>query len=96
MRNPQKYYDLIERPIVTEKTTTLQSIRNQYAFRVANGANKPEVKKAIETLFNVHVEKVAMITVPGKMRRILGRPAQTKPWKKAIVTLKKGESIDMT
>ena len=96
MPNPQKYYSLIVKPIVTEKTTTLQSIRNQYTFRVADGANKPEVKKAIETLFSVHVEKVAMITVAGKMRRIMGRPAQTKPWKKAIVTLKKGETIDMT
>lgn len=96
MANPQAYYHLIEKPIVTEKSTALQSIHNQFTFRVHPKSNKREIKKAIEALFNVHVEKVAMMTVPGKMRRILGRPSHTKPWKKAIVSLRKGETIDMT
>ena len=96
MANVQPYYLLIKRPIVTEKTTTLQSIRNQYTFRVDPAANKRQIKKAIEALFSVHVEKVAVLNVPGKMRRIMGRPAHTRDWKKAIVSLRKGETIDMT
>lgn len=96
MANPQNYYHLIRKPIVTEKSTFLQSVRNQFTFEVSDSANKPEVRKAIETLFNVHVERVAMIKVPGKSKRILGRPAHTGSWKKAIVTLRKGETIDMT
>lgn len=96
MANPQNYYHLIRKPIVTEKSTFLASARNQYTFEVSDAANKPEVKKAIETLFSVHVERIAIMNVHGKSKRILGRPAHTGSWKKAIVTLRKGETIDMT
>ena len=95
MANPNLYYGIIEKPLVTEKSTVLQDIRNQFSFRVRREANKSEVKKAVETLFNVHVEKVRIIRMPGKMKRVLGRPGSTPPWKKAMITLRKGESIDI-
>lgn len=96
MANPHQYFDLIRRPLVTEKTTALQGLRNQFTFEVASGANKVEVRKAIETLFSVKVLKVNMISVPSKARRMFGRPGHTKPWKKAVVTLRKGDSIDVS
>mgnify|MGYP003573066944 CR=1 FL=1 len=95
MANPSLYYDVIGRPLVTEKSTVLQDIRNQYTFHVALKSSKSEIKKAVETLFGVHVEKVNAINVPGKFRRILGRPGQTKGWRKAIVRLRDGDSIDI-
>ena len=95
MANPNLYYGLIEKPLVTEKSTVLQDIRNQYSFRVRPGANKSEVRKAIETLFEVHVEKVRMLNMPGKFRSRFGRPARTAPWKKAVVTLRQGDQIEI-
>jgi large subunit ribosomal protein L23 len=95
MANPNLYYDILEKPLVTEKSTVLQGIRNQYTFRVAAGANKSEIRKAVETLFEVEVSGVNVINMPGKDRRILGRPGHTGPWKKAVVTLREGHSIDI-
>lgn len=95
MANPNLYYTLIEKPLVTEKSTILQDIRNQYAFKVNPGANKSEVRKAIETLFEVKVEKVRMLNMPGKLRRRFGRPARTSGWKKALVTLRDGDRIEI-
>jgi large subunit ribosomal protein L23 len=95
MANPNLYYDILEKPLVTEKSTVLQGIRNQYTFRVAAGANKNEIRKAVETLFEVEVSGVNVINMPGKDRRILGRPGHTGPWKKAVVTLREGHSIDI-
>ncbi|MCU0863521.1 MAG: 50S ribosomal protein L23 [Planctomycetes bacterium] len=96
MANPLHYYSVVRRPLVTEKSTAMQSMRNQFTFEVAGGANKVEVRKAIETIFKVKVVKVNMVSVPGKSRRAFGRPGQTKPWKKAVVTLRKGDSIDIS
>ena len=96
MANPNLYYNLLRRPLLTEKTSTLQELRNQYAFEVAREANKTEVKKAIETLFKVSVVKVNIINQTGKLRRQFGRPGHTKPWKKALVTLKEGDVIEAT
>jgi large subunit ribosomal protein L23 len=96
MATPSLYFHLIKRPVVTEKSTTLQDLRNQYTFEVAPAANKSEVRKAIETLFKVKVLKVNVVSLPGKTRRAFGRPGQTRPWKKAIVTLRKGDSIEIT
>jgi large subunit ribosomal protein L23 len=90
------YYDLMRRPHVTEKSTVLQELRNQFAFEVAPAANKTEVKKAVEALFKVKVLKVNIVTLPGKRRRTFGRPGETRPWKKAIVTLRKGDTIEAT
>ena len=95
MANPNIYYGVVRKPHVTEKATVLSDIRNQYTFEVAPDANKREIRKAIETLFEVHVEAVNVMNVPGKMRRILGRPGKTKGWRKAVVTLRDGESIDV-
>lgn len=95
MANPIPFYDLIRRPLVTEKSTTLQDLRNQYTFEVADKANKSEVRKAVETLFSVKVVKVNIVTVPGKARRVFGRPGMSPGWKKAIITLRKGDTIEV-
>lgn len=94
--NPAQYYSVVKRPLVTEKSSAMQSLCNQFTFEVASTANKVEVRKAIETLFSVTVLKVNMVSMPSKARRAFGRPGQTKPWKKAVVTLKKGDSIDIS
>ena len=96
MTSAIRYYDVVRRPVVTEKSTSMQAMRNQFTFEVATSANKVEVKKAIEALFSVKVVKVNIITLPGKQKRAFGRPGQTKPWKKAVVTLKQGDSIDIS
>jgi len=95
MTNPQQYYHVIRKPLLTEKTTTLQELRNQYSFEVHPKTNKVEVRKAIETLFDVKVKNVNILNMPAKLRRVLGRPGRIAPWKKAIVTLHEGQSIDL-
>ncbi len=95
MANPLTYYGIIIKPLVTEKSTVLQDIRNHFTFKVHPKANKSEIHKAVETLFDVHVEKVRVMNMPGKMRRFLGRPGRSNPWKKAVVTLRKGEKIEI-
>jgi large subunit ribosomal protein L23 len=89
MKDPR---DIVIRPIITEKTALLREY-GQFVFEVAPDANKIEIKKAIEDLFKVHVEKVRVINVKPKPRRVRLAPGYTKAWKKAIVTLRKGESI---
>lgn len=96
MVNPTQYYGVVRRPVVTEKSTVLQGLRNQFTFEVANSANKVEVKKAIETLFSVKVVGVNMVSMPAKRRRVFGRPGHTPAWKKAVVTLREGDSIDIS
>jgi large subunit ribosomal protein L23 len=95
MANAEQYYNVVRRPVVTEKSAGVQEARNQFTFEVARAANKVEVKKAIETLFSVKVQAVNMITMPAKRRRVFGRPGHSPAWKKAIVTLKAGDSIDV-
>lgn len=96
MANPLQYYDVVRRPLVTEKSSKLQGMSNQFRFEVAPAANKSEVKKAIETLFSVKVLRVNMVSMPAKSRRMFGRPGQTRPWKKAVVTLRAGDTIDVS
>ena len=96
MTNQNAYYAMLQRPHVTEKSTTLQELRNQYTFRVSPEANKSEVRKAVEALFKVKVEKINMVTMPAKIRRSFGRQGRTRPWKKAVITLKKGDAIEIT
>ena len=86
-------YDVLRRPIVTEKNAILQA-QGKYAFEVAKGANKPQVKPAVEKTFRVKVTAVNVITVPSKTRRVGRRAVQTRPWKKALVTLKPGDKIE--
>ncbi len=87
---------LITSPVITEKGTILQEANNQYLFRVDIRANKIQIAAAIAQIFKVEVTGVRTLTVHGKMRRI-GRTQGRRPsWKKAIVTLKDGDTIDLT
>lgn len=95
MSTKPHYYELIRRPVVTEKSTVMQEAQNQYTFEVAPDANKSEVKKAVESLFKVHVVRVNVVNLPGKSRRTFGRPGETRAWKKAIVTVREGEVIEV-
>jgi large subunit ribosomal protein L23 len=91
--------EVLRRGIVTEKSVRLQEEHNQYTFRVALEANKIDVRRAVETLFNVNVVKVNIMRMPGKPRMIrrkgtMPRPVEPREWKKAIVTLREGQAID--
>ncbi len=86
-------YQVLRRPIITEKNTALQE-QNKYAFEVAGKANKPQVKQAVEKAFKVKVVGVNVLTVPGKTRRVGRRQVKTASWKKAVVTLKAGQKIE--
>ncbi len=86
-------YEVLRRPLITEKSTVLQGM-NKYAFEVADGANKPMVKEAVEKAFNVTVTGVNMVTMQGKTKRMGRREVSTNPWKKAVVTLKPGDKIE--
>jgi large subunit ribosomal protein L23 len=86
-------YEVLRRPLITEKNTELQAL-NKYAFEVADEANKPLVKQAVEKAFNVKVTGVNMVTMKGKTRRVGRQQILTRPWKKAIVTLRIGDKIE--
>ena len=89
------HYDTILAPLVTEKST-IASEQNKYSFKVNLTANKTTVKDAIQSLFGVEVTKVNVIVVEGKSRVFRGRKGKRSDFKKAIVTLKEGQSIDLT
>jgi large subunit ribosomal protein L23 len=78
--------------VITEKNTSLQTL-GKYAFEVAGEANKNQVKEAVERAFKVTVTAVNVTMVRGKMRRVGRRQTMTRSWKKAVVTLKEGDSI---
>lgn len=86
-------YDVLRRPLITEKNTML-GLQNKYTFEVALGANKPMIRRAVETLFNVDVVDVNVSRVRGKMRRVGRSRGRTRSWKKAVVTLKPGQRIE--
>jgi large subunit ribosomal protein L23 len=88
-------YDLIRRPIITEKAT-MASEHGAVVFEVAMDATKPEIKKAIEALFNVKVKAVNTTVTKGKVKRFRGRPGTRRDVKKAYVTLVEGNTIDVT
>jgi large subunit ribosomal protein L23 len=88
-------YDLIRRPIITEKAT-LASESGAVVFEVAMDATKPEIKKAIEGLFNVKVKAVNTTITKGKVKKFRGRPGRRRDVKKAYVTLVEGSTIDVT
>jgi large subunit ribosomal protein L23 len=90
--------EILRQGIITEKTVKLQE-QNKYTFKVALRANKIEVRRAVETLFDVQVVKVNIMRMPGKPKMIrrrgsAPRPVTPREWKKAIVTLKEGQTID--
>ncbi len=82
---------IIRRPLVTEKSTILRETENVIAFEVAPGANKIEVKKAVEELFKVKVEEVRLFNVRGKVKRLGRFVGKRRDWRKAYVRLKEGE-----
>ncbi|AKF10641.1 50S ribosomal protein L23 [Sandaracinus amylolyticus] len=87
---------VIKRPLIlTEKGNALRETQNKYLFEVARGANKIEIKNAVETLFNVAVVDVQTMIVRGRMRRMGRGHAKTQNWKKAIVQVREGETIDL-
>jgi large subunit ribosomal protein L23 len=90
-----QHYGRITAPIITEKTTML-SEQNKVVFRVPLEATKPQIKQAIEALFNVNVVSVNTMVVKGKTKQFRGVPGKRSDVKKAIVRLKDGQSIDVT
>ena len=82
-------HDIIIKPIITEKSMALTEA-NKYTFKVMKKANKTEVKKAVETVFGVKVEKVNIMNVTGKKRRVGANVGKKPDWKKAVVILKPG------
>ncbi len=87
-------YDIIKKPLITEKSSIQKEENNQVSFEVDRRANRVEIHQAVEKIFNVKVEKTRTMQVKGKMKRrgrILGK---RKDWKKAVVTLMPGERID--
>ncbi len=88
-------YEIVRSPVITEKATLL-SERNQVVFRVAQHANKLQIKAAIETLFGVKVLGVNTLVQKGKTKRFKGRPGVRSDVKKAYVQLAEGQSIDLT
>ncbi len=90
-----RHYDVIVAPYITEKATMVSEF-NAVVFKVAGGATKPQIKAAVEALFSVNVTKVNTIVQKGKTKRWKGAPYTRSDFKKAIVTLADGQSIDVT
>ncbi|WP_375458192.1 50S ribosomal protein L23 [uncultured Enterovirga sp.] len=90
-----RHYDVIVSPVITEKATNL-SEHNKVVFRVAPDATKPQIKEAVERLFEVKVTAVNTLVTKGKEKFFRGRKGRRADVKKAIVTLAEGESIDVT
>ncbi|NLJ76922.1 MAG: 50S ribosomal protein L23 [Peptococcaceae bacterium] len=91
MKDPQ---DILIKPLITEKSTMLLQ-DNKYTFRVDPRANKTQIKQAVESIFKVKVEKVNTINVKGKKKKVRNIPGRTSDTKKAIITLKQGDKIEI-
>tara|TARA_B100001013_G_scaffold112538_1_gene64652 strand:- start:2394 stop:2693 length:300 start_codon:yes stop_codon:yes gene_type:complete len=93
--NVERMYTVILGPHVSEKTTLMGENVNQYAFRVIKDATKPEIKQAVESIFNVVVDDLQVLNVKGKAKRnVGGRIRRKSGWKKAYVRLEAGHEID--
>ena len=90
-----RHYDVIVAPYITEKST-LMSEANAVVFKVATDATKPQIKAAVEALFSVNVKNVNTLVQKGKTKKWKGQPYTRSDFKKAIVTLADGQSIDVT
>jgi large subunit ribosomal protein L23 len=90
-----RMYEIVRSPVITEKSTK-GSEHNQVTFKVALDASKPEIKRAVEGLFNVKVKTVNTIRVEGKTKMFRGRPGRRSDFKKAVVSLAEGHRIDVT
>lgn len=93
--NEADLYDVIRSPVITEKAT-MASEHNQVIFKVADTATKPQIREAVERLFNVKVKAVNTLNRVGKLKRFKGILGRQRAIKKAIVTLEDGHSIDVT
>ncbi len=93
--NVERMYSVILGPHVSEKSTIMGEMNNQYAFKVALDASKPEIKQAVEKIFNVVVEELQVLNVKGKTKRTgRGKVRRRSDWKKAYVRLEAGHEID--
>jgi large subunit ribosomal protein L23 len=88
-------YKVLKNMLRTEKGTKLAA-ENKYLFEVDRRANKLEIRKAVEDIYKVKVKKINIIMMRGKVKRVRFKPGRTPDWKKAVVTLKEGHSIDIT
>lgn len=88
-------YDIIKRPLRTEKSVADGEASNTYHFEVDLRANKIQIREAIENFFDVRVDDVRTLVRKGKRRRVKFKLGKTKDWKKAIITLKEGNAIDL-
>lgn len=87
-------HGVIKKPRLTEKGTSLQEVHNQIVLQVAPEANKIEIKQAVEKMFNVKVDQVRTLNMQGKKKRMGRHQGQRPDWKKAVVTLAEGSSVD--
>ena len=93
--NDPRHYDILIAPVVTEKAT-MASEHNKVVFKVARTATKPQIKEAVEKLFDVKVKNVNTLIRKGKVRIFKGRPGEMQNVKRAVVTLEEGHRIDVT
>ena len=87
-------HEVLVRPVISEKNTMLNE-QGKYVFEVAPDANKLQIKQAVQEIFKVDVVKVNVLHVPSKTRRVGRSIGRTRPWKKAIVTLRPGQRIEL-
>ena len=85
--------DILSRPVLTEKSSDLRFDENHYVFKVRMDANKVEIKKAVETSFNVIVDNVNTMVIRGKRKNTRGIPGKKSSWKKAFVRIRRGDKI---
>jgi len=91
-----RMYDIIKRPLMTEKSTGIGEKQNAYVFEVSHDADKVEIKRSIEKLFDVKVQDINTMIMHGKLKRVAGKHVgRRSKWKKAIVTLKEGFKIQL-
>jgi len=92
--NAERLYTVLVEPHISEKASVMGENANQYAFKVAVDATKAEIKEAVETLFNVNVERISTLNVKGKLKRTVHGAHRRKGWKKAYVRIADGQDID--
>lgn len=94
--NQERLLNVIRAPHISEKSAMAGELDNQYVFKVAVDATKPEIKAAVESVFSVSVEKVQVVNMKGKVRRTKNGMGRRNDWKKAYVSLADGQQIDFT
>jgi len=89
-------FNVLRHPVVTEKSYEAQGASNQYVFRVARDASKPEIKQAIERIFDVHVDRLQVMNIQGKVKRRGNHTGQRSGYRKAVIRLIEGDAIEVT